>query len=254
MSGTISATNLAALSAAALQNAKTESTSTGSAAAAASAGTTTATASGTAASSGSSALSSLTGDYNDFLSLLTTQLQDQDPSSPMDSDEFTSELVQFASVQQQVQSNTNLTQLIQLQQGQSLSSGAALIGKDVQVTGTAVPLENGSATIDFDATAAEPVAISITNSGGTDVKDVTVQATAGANSWTWNGLSNAGTQLPDGAYNVAVETGDNNGDTSAVPFTSVGIPTAVTKSADSISYAFGSGMSLDESEVGGLAQ
>ena len=167
----------------------------------------------------------------------------------MDSDQFTSELVQFSSVEQQVQTNTNLTQLIQLTQAQDLSSASGEIGKSVQISGNVVPLQDGKATIDFDAAAAEPVAVSITNAAGVDVKDVTLDAGAGQNAWTWDGTSNGGTRLPDGAYNVAVEMVDGSGTTGTVPFTSVGTPPAVEKSGNSIDYSFGS-VNLDESDVG----
>ena len=247
MSGTLTNTQWNALSSAALTASQSNSSSSTSAAAASEAASSTANAG--SASSSSSALSSLTGNYNDFLTLFTTQLQDQDPDSPMDSDQFTTELVQFSGVEQQVQTNTNLTQLIQLTQSQDLSQASGEIGKSVAVSGNVVPLQSGSATLNFQTASAEPVAVSITNSSGIDVKDVTFTSQAGANSWTWNGQSNAGVQEPDGAYNVSVMTGDSSGDTTAVPFTSVGTVTAVNKAGSSVDYSFGS-MSLDESEVG----
>ena len=236
-----------ALSTAALSASKSSSSSSTSAAAATEAASGT-TSSGTASSS-TSALSSLTSNYNDFLKLFTTQLQDQDPDSPMDSDQFTTELVQFSGVEQQVQANTNLTQLIQLTQSQDVSQASGEIGKTVAITGNVAPLQAGSATLDFDTTSAEPIGISITNSSGVDVKDATLTSQAGANSWTWNGQSNTGTQEPDGAYNISVMTGDSSGDTTAVPFTSVGTVTAVNKTGSSVDYSFGR-MSLDESDVG----
>jgi flagellar basal-body rod modification protein FlgD len=80
-------------------------------------------ASGNAVSqTGTTALGSLTSNFSDFLSLLMTQLQHQDPSSPMDASQFTSELVQFSSVEQQINTNGNLTQLIQLTQASRSSS------------------------------------------------------------------------------------------------------------------------------------
>ncbi len=253
MSGTLTNTQLSALSSAALTASRTASSSSTSAAAAvsASSGSSGATSSSSASSS-SGALGSLTSNYNDFLTLFTTQLQDQDPDSPMDSDQFTTELVQFSGVEQQVQTNSNLTQLIQLTQAQDLSQGSGEVGKNVSISGNVMPLQSGSATVNFDTPSAEPVAISITNSSGVDVKDVTLTSSAGANSWSWNGQSNTGVQEPDGAYNVSVMTGDSSGDTTAVPFTSTGTVTGVAKSGSSVDYSFG-GMSLDESDIGSLS-
>ena len=97
------------------------------------------------ASSGSSstssdALSSLTSNYNQFLTLLTTQLQNQDPTSPMTSDTFTSELAQFAGVEQQIQTNTNLTQLLSLNQDNEVSQSTSLVGRQAVASSSQLPL------------------------------------------------------------------------------------------------------------------
>src|ERR1700678_2186801 len=127
----------------------------------------TAPASSTAApSSSTSALSSLSSNFGDFLNLLMTQLQNQDPTSPLDSNQFTSELVQFSSVEQQINTNTSLTQLIQLTQGGEVMQASAMTGKQVTVQSTQVPLQSGQGTINFTAPGAEPVAIAIYNSSG----------------------------------------------------------------------------------------
>ena len=88
-------------------------------------------ASGTSAATqtGATALSSLSGNFTDFLNMLMTQLQNQDPTSPMDTNAFTTELVQFSSVEQQINTNTSLTQLIQLTQGGEVMQASAMTGK-----------------------------------------------------------------------------------------------------------------------------
>src|SRR5277367_601672 len=78
-----------------------------------------------------SALGSLTSNYSDFLSLLTTQLQNQDPTSPMDSSQFTTELVQFSGVEQQINTNTNLAQLVSLTQAGNISQASSMLGATV---------------------------------------------------------------------------------------------------------------------------
>ena len=87
------------------------------------------------AATGTSALSKLSGNFNDFLKLLMTQLQNQDPTAPMDTNQFTTQLVQFSSVEQQIDTNASLNKLISLQQGGEVLQSAALVGKTVQVTG-----------------------------------------------------------------------------------------------------------------------
>src|SRR3546814_4600244 len=80
-------------------------------------------------SAASSAATSLAGDFNTFLTLLTTQLKNQDPTSPMDSNEFTQQLVQFSQVEQQIDMNKNLETMISLMQSQQNSSNLNYVGK-----------------------------------------------------------------------------------------------------------------------------
>ena len=116
-----------------------------------------------AAQTGQLALNSLSSNFSDFLSLLMTQLQNQDPTSPLDTNQFTSELVQFSSVEQQINTNTSLTQLIQLTQAGEVMQASAMTGKQVTVSSDHVPLQNGKGTIQFTTPAAEPVDIAIYN-------------------------------------------------------------------------------------------
>ena len=122
-----------------------------SAAGAAASGTT------TGAQTSTTSLNSLSSNFGDFLGLLMTQLKNQDPTSPLDTNQFTSELVQFSSVEQQINTNTSLTQLIQLTQAGEVMQASAMTGKQVTVTSDHVPLQSGKATIQFTAPAAEPV-------------------------------------------------------------------------------------------------
>ena len=86
-----------------------------------------------ASQTGSAALNSLSANFGDFLKMLMTQLQNQDPTSPMDTNQFTTELVQFSSVEQQINTNTSLTQLIQLTQAGEVMQASAMTGKQVTV-------------------------------------------------------------------------------------------------------------------------
>src|SRR5690349_17884359 len=124
-----------------------------------------ATASGATAATqtGNTALNSLSANFGDFLQLLMTQLRNQDPSSPLDTNQFTSELVQFSQVEQQINTNSSLTQLIQLTQAGEIMQGSSMTGKHVTVSSDHVPLQNGQGTIQFTAPAAEPVDIAIYN-------------------------------------------------------------------------------------------
>ena len=187
--------------------------------------------SGASTSGSSDALSSLTSNYNQFLTLLTAQLQNQDPTSPMQSDQFTSELAQFAGVEQQIQTNTNLNQLISLNQdSQVTQDSSGLVGRQAVATTSMLPLQNGSAELQLDPTTAQSVGIAITNSAGAVVKTQTLDLSAGKTDWTWNGKDDSGNTLADGTYNVAAVTTDSSGNSSAVPFSIIGTITGVAKS------------------------
>ncbi len=201
------------------------------AAATASSSTGSSSASSTSTTTSNDALASLTGNFNDFLNLLMTQLQNQDPTSPMDTNQFTSELVQFASVEQQINTNGALTQLISLNQAGELMQSSSMVGDQVLLNTSTLPLQNGSAKLQFTASTAEPVAIAIYNSSGQQVYDTTLTSTAGTNSFTWNGQSNSGAQMADGGYTVAVEGANSDGSTTALPFSTVGTISGVQTSS-----------------------
>jgi flagellar basal-body rod modification protein FlgD len=216
------------------------------AAAAAAAASASASANGTASSSGSSTsqslgnlgLQQLAGNFNDFLNLLLTQLQNQDPTSPMDTNSFTTELVQFTGVQQQVATNSSLTALVALNQQQQLLNSAQYVGQSATVTSSSIALQNSQGEISFTGTAGETVQIAILNSAGAPIKDATITASQGNNTWTWNGLDDAGNQVPDGAYAIGVET-QTGGNNTAVPFDVIGTTTGVTNSSNGVSLQLG---------------
>lgn len=173
------------------------------------------------------ALSSLTSNYNQFLSLLTAQLSHQDPTSPMQTDSFTSELAQFAGVEQQIKTNTNLTQLLSLNQDAAVSQSTSLVGRKAVVASTQIPLQNGTGELQLNPLVAGSTAIAITNSAGAVVRTQSLDVTAQSTNWTWDGKDNAGNALANGSYDVAAVAADG----SAVPFNVIGTITGVTKNA-----------------------
>ncbi len=197
---------------------------------------------------GTSALDGLASNFTNFLSLLMTQLQNQDPTSPLDSNQFTSELVQFTSVEQQISTNGNLTQLIQLTQASQIEQSAALIGKPITVASTQLSLQKGTAEVNFSTKTAEPVSISVYNNTGAQLQSATLMSTAGANSWTWNGKNANGTTMPDGPYKVTVTALGVDGKSSQVPFTVTGTATSVLNNAGTVQVQLG-GLTLPFSAV-----
>jgi flagellar basal-body rod modification protein FlgD len=197
---------------------------------------------------GTSALGSLSDNFSSFLSLLMTQLQNQDPTSPLDSNQFTTELVQFTSVQQQIDTNSDLTQLIQLTQASQVEQSAAMIGKPVTVTSSQLSLQDGTAGVNFNTATSEPVGIAVYNTSGAQVQTASLTSAAGANTWTWNGKSANGSTMPDGPYNVTVTALGVGGSTSAIPFTVTGTATSVQNNAGTVELQMG-GLTLPFSAV-----
>jgi flagellar basal-body rod modification protein FlgD len=138
----------------------------------------------------------------------------------MDTSQFTSQLVQFTEVAEQISGNSTLTQILGVNQTQQLAQASALVGQQVSFTGGTLPLQSGAAQVDFQTTSAGPVQVTVTNSSGVTMASQTVNATSGANTWNWSGTDSAGQQLPDGSYNVSVTAGGNT-----LPFQSVGTVT-----------------------------
>lgn len=186
-----------------------------------------ATAASTASQTGNTALTSLSSNFGDFLQMLMTQLQNQDPTSPMDTNEFTSELVEFSGVEQQINTNTSLTQLIQLTQAGEVMQASAMTGKQVTVTSNQVPLQNGQGTIQFTTTTSEPVDIAIYDSNDNKLSDNQMMSTAGTNTWTWNGTDSSGATEPDGSYQVVVTAANSGGTTTTLPTNVIGTATGV---------------------------
>jgi flagellar basal-body rod modification protein FlgD len=168
-----------------------------------------------------------------------TQLKNQDPTSPMDANSFTSELVQFSSVEQQINTNTSLSQLIQLTQAADVTQSAALLGKRISVQSTQIPLQNSSGTLNFTAPTPEPVSITVQGATGNTLRQVSVNAVQGANIWNWDGKNGSGQTLPDGAYTVTVTGGAPGAPATALPFTVMGTATGVTTQNNTVNLQLG---------------
>jgi flagellar basal-body rod modification protein FlgD len=166
---------------------------------------------GTSSSSGN-AMQQLSGNFDTFLQLLTTQLQNQDPTSPMDTNQFTQQLVEYSQVEQQIDTNTNLQSLISQGSSQSAAYATSYLGKNVTVTGGQGSLTSGEASWNYNlgATAASAV-LTVTNANGQTVYTGQGATAQGNNSFSWNGQDNNGNQLPDGTYTLNVAAADANG-------------------------------------------
>jgi flagellar basal-body rod modification protein FlgD len=158
----------------------------------------------------------IASDFTTFLKLLTTQLQNQDPLSPMDTNQFTQQLVEFASVEQQMKSNDSLTALVALQQATLSSSALALVGATVVVDGSTTQLASGQATWILDVSKPATAAITIKDSTGATVYTGSVAVNPGGQNFVWDGHATDGTVCPDGTYTMTATATDANGQTTAI--------------------------------------
>lgn len=157
---------------------------------------------GVAASAGTG----LAADFDDFLTLLTAQLQAQDPLDPMDSSEFTQQLVQFTGVEQQIRSNQNLENIVALLAFNGMTAAVSFLGKDVTVNQDAANLQDGNAVWVYEllANAAETT-LEIVAKNGDVVRTLNGPADAGLHGFVWDGIDDFGQQAPDGEYKLRVK-------------------------------------------------
>jgi flagellar basal-body rod modification protein FlgD len=143
-----------------------------------------------AQAAGTSASQQLAGNFDTFLQLLTTQLQNQDPLSPLDTNQFTQQLVEFAGVEQQVNMNTNTQTLIAMQQTTEATSALQLVGSTVTVSGNSATLSNATnspATWSLTSPTPATAQVTVTSSAGTMAYSGKLSLNAGTQSYTWNG-------------------------------------------------------------------
>jgi flagellar basal-body rod modification protein FlgD len=158
----------------------------------------------------------LADNFNTFLSLLTTQLKNQDPLSPLDSNQFTQQLVQMTGVEQQIAGNDLLKQLVS-NTGSGITTAVSLLGKDVRAVSKDAQLSNGKAewTYKLDLDAAD-VKVEVLNAKGAVVHaEAASDNKAGDHAFTWNGKDMNGAKLPDGPYTLRVTAKDSTGTTVA---------------------------------------
>ena len=206
--------------------------------------------SSTTTSSSSTSSTSSTADtaYNTFLTLLTTQLQNQNPLDPTDPDEFTSELIQLSGVEQQIDTNDQLSQLLSSVNALSLASGVGYIGKTVEFDGSDTVLQDGSAQWNYtlDDSAAS-VSLSVTDSSGNVVYQATGDTSAGEHGFTWDGVGSDGTQYDSGIYTLTVNALDSDGNTVDSSTTATAKVTGVDSSSGSVELRLGSAtLALDD--------
>jgi flagellar basal-body rod modification protein FlgD len=148
--------------------------------------------------------------YTTFLTLLTAQLKNQDPTSPLDPNAFTQQLVQMTGVQQQLLSNELLQKLVTANASSSGYDAVALIGKTATAQGADAQLSGGEAKWAYSLpTDAANAQLTVVNAAGETVWTGTAPDLAeGRHAFTWDGKNNAGAAMPDGVYTLRAAATD----------------------------------------------
>lgn len=151
------------------------------------------------------ASTTLAGDLDAFLLLLTAQLQNQDPLSPLEPTEFTNQLVQFAGVEQAIATNSNLEGLLSLQTSTFAATVLGFIGKDITAQSNQLPLQEGEAEFTYSfADQAQNVVITISDQNGNVMLTEPGDKAPGDHKFVWDGKDGLGVQQPDGPYKISV--------------------------------------------------
>jgi len=206
------------------------------------------------ASSNSDAMSQLSGNFNTFLTLLTSQLKNQDPTSPMDSSTFTQQLVMYSQVEQQINTNTNLQNLITQGTTNLGAYATSYLGKAVSITNGNASLAGGSAnwTYNLDTTASSNT-LTVTDANGKVVYSGNGETGTGVHQFSWNGKDNNGNQLDDGTYTLTVTAKalDGSGVTSHVA--SAGVVSEIDMTSGTPQLLLNGGMEIGLGDIANVA-
>jgi flagellar basal-body rod modification protein FlgD len=181
-----------------------------------------ATAAAAAPASGAAAVSSaldntmIASNFTTFLTLLTTQLKNQNPLDPLDTNQFTQQLVQFAQVEQQMKSNDQLQTLISLQKSAQATAALSYVGSTVVLDGSSTQLTNQNAAWNLNVSKPATATINIQDATGQTVYSGKVAVNPGGQAFSWNGLGTNGAQYPDSVYKLTATAVDANNQTVPV--------------------------------------
>ena len=178
----------------------------------------------------STATTGIADNFQTFLTLLTTQLQNQNPLDPLDTNQFTQQLVQFAGVEQQLKQNEQLKSLIAIEQSAQSTQALVYVGNNVAVDGSSQQF-NGSATWNLNAPVDATAKVTITSATGATAYSGTFSMNKGNASFVWDGVGSDGTQWPAGTYKMTATYKDSSGKDVAIPTEIQGVVDSVDLTA-----------------------
>jgi flagellar basal-body rod modification protein FlgD len=177
---------------------------------------TVASATNPAATTSTSSSQTLADNFTAFLQLLTTQLRNQSPLDPLDTNQFTQQLVQFAQVEQQLKSNTQLETLVNIAQNSDKTAAIAFVGQRVVIDGATARLDAGGATWAFAVDKPASADVTITDKNGQVAYTGSFTVEPGTQVFTWDGKGNDSSQWPVGDYTISVVAKDASGQSVAI--------------------------------------
>ncbi|HEX5264280.1 MAG TPA: flagellar hook assembly protein FlgD [Phenylobacterium sp.] len=198
---------------------------------------------------------SLADNFNTFLSLLTTQLKNQDPTSPLDSNQFTQQLVQMTGVEQQLNANDLLQKLVN-NTSNGVATAVTLIGKNVRAVSDTANISGGQAQWTYNLSSdASDLKVEVLDANGKLVHaEAPSDMKAGDHAFTWNGKDLTGTQLPNGGpYTLRVTATDAGGAAIASTNYVQGLVTGVVQDSGATSITVNGGP-VDWSKVTSINQ
>lgn len=160
------------------------------------------------------------GDYQDFLTLLTAQLKNQDPLQPLDSTTFVSQLAQFSNVEQQVKMNEKLDGLVANLTTDDFSKASNYLGKYVAAEGGKINIDENDTQTSFqyktDDTVKSVNAL-ITDRFGKEVQNIALPLAPNGIHKNWDLTNVEGNKVDTGLYNIFIQTTDADGKISKNP-------------------------------------
>lgn len=180
-------------------------------------------------SAAKSALGDLSSNYDTFLTLLTSQLQNQDPLQPTDTAEFTKQLVQYSQVEQSIKTNDKLDNVISAINNGQPNQALSYIGKVVEIQSNGISLQDGKAhlTVSTDTPSSSAV-FEITDARtGRTIRTIELSKFAGTQDVNWDGRDSNGNQVPDGTYRGTAKIVGPDGKDVAAQVASFGRVTGV---------------------------
>jgi len=167
----------------------------------------------TATTTTSSAQSTLIGNYDTFLKILTAQLKNQDPTSPMDASEFTQQLVQYSAVEQQIATNDKLDSILSSVNSNGITPLLSYVGQYTESKTTdELVVQGGTALLGYTLpSAAQSATISVQNSSGDVIATIDGTTTKGLNRVAWDGTLDSGSAASDGVYKFVLTAKDSSG-------------------------------------------